>query len=159
MILGHSLSLRHIIWDVPLFVKMDLSEGKNQGTSVRKKSARIWLFLRNTQKERGNPSSITVVQQNSISSQPGRPSTCLGDEPCSKAWRSIPLAPTVKHRLTPSWITSSSTAFAELAHLHPQNNREINGDDCNSQSLVSAAVERSNKLRLWILGRDLKLAL
>lgn len=47
----------------------------------------------------------------------------------------------------------------EHTHLHPQNNREINGDDCNSYSLVSAAVERSNKLRLWILGRDFKLAL
>lgn len=64
------------------------------------------ISTKDMERER-NPSSISVFKQKSSSTQPGCPSSCLEDEPCSKAWLSIPLKHTAKYCLTPNSITSS----------------------------------------------------
>lgn len=136
MILEHYTSLRYVIGNVPFLVKMDVYKGYS------------WLFLIKTWKGRKDLSCISGFKQHSSSRQPGHPSTCLEDHP---ALRHGSASPSNTHKCCPalSYISIFHTVSAEEhAHLHPQNNREINEDDCNSQSLVSAAVERSNKLRL-----------
>ena len=120
-----------------------------------------YLVIPKTYKERErNPSSLNVFKQNSSSSQAGRPSTCLEGGPPVRHGSASPSNTLQVWPNTELHHAIFHTVFAEHhAHLHPQNNREINRDDCDSYSLVSAAVERSNNLRLWILGRDFKLAL
>lgn len=148
MILEHYTSLRYVIWNVPFFVKMDVYKGYG------------WLFLRKTRKGREtSPASGDLNRK--LQLQAARMSLNLpGRSPSTKAGLSIPLKHPEVLPNTKGCISIFHTVpTEEHTHLHPQNNREINEDDCNSQSLVSAAMERSNKLRLWILGRDFKLAL
>lgn len=108
-----------------------------------------WLFLRKTRKGREtSPASGDLNRK--LQLQAARMSLNLpGRSPSTKAGLSIPLKHPEVLPNTKGCISIFHTApTEEHAHLHPQNNREINEDDCNSQSLVSAAMERSNKLRL-----------
>lgn len=95
--------------------KWNLSKGKKKSRHFCEKyiCQNIWLFLRKTRKGRETPPSISVFKQNSSSSQPGCPSTCLEDEPFSKAWLSIPLKHAAQYCLTPNCIAPSSVQYLQ----------------------------------------------
>lgn len=140
---------------------MDVPKGKKPRDFYEKYICQnMWLFLRKTRKGRETPPVSVYLRKTPA------PGSQDGPQP---VWKRNPAVRHGSASLPNTLRTFSDTELhhhsfhavsaEEHAHLHPQNNREINGDDCNSYSLVSAAVKRSNKLRLWILGRDFKLAL